>query len=58
MALMRWCAPAAAPQGVLASLHLKTTMMKISDPLLFGQCVSVFFKDVFDKHAKVFKEVR
>ncbi len=38
-------------QGVLFSLHLKATMMKISDPILFGHCVSVFFADVFDKYA-------
>ncbi len=38
-------------KGVLFSLHLKATMMKISDPILFGHCVSVFFADVFEKHA-------
>jgi isocitrate dehydrogenase len=38
-------------QGVLFSLHLKATMMKISDPIIFGHCVSVFFADVFSKHA-------
>ncbi len=38
-------------QGVLFSLHLKATMMKVSDPILFGHCVSVFFADVFTKHA-------
>ena len=37
--------------GVLFSLHLKATMMKISDPIIFGHCVSVFFADVFEKHA-------
>ena len=36
---------------MLFSLHLKTTMMKISDPIIFGHCVSVFFADVFEKHA-------
>ncbi len=36
--------------SILFSLHLKTTMMKISDPILFGHCVSVFFADVFEKH--------
>lgn len=41
----------AKKQGVLFSLHLKATMMKISDPILFGHCVSVFFSDVFEKHA-------
>jgi isocitrate dehydrogenase len=41
----------AKKQGVLFSLHLKATMMKVSDPILFGHCVSVFFADVFEKHA-------
>src|SRR4051794_26505489 len=41
---------AAKKDGVLFSLHVKTTMMKISDPILFGHCVSVFFADVFEKH--------
>jgi isocitrate dehydrogenase len=38
-------------KDVLFSLHLKATMMKISDPIVFGHCVSVFFADVFEKHA-------
>ena len=41
---------AAKKDCVLFSLHVKTTMMKISDPILFGHCVSVFFADVFEKH--------
>ena len=41
----------AKKEGVLFSLHLKTTMMKVSDPIIFGHVVSVFFADVFDKHA-------
>jgi isocitrate dehydrogenase len=41
---------AAKKEGVLFSLHVKTTMMKISDPIIFGHCVSVFFADVFEKH--------
>ncbi len=41
----------ARKQGVLFSLHLKATMMKISDPIVFGHCVAVFFADVFRKHA-------
>jgi len=40
----------AKKDGLLFSLHVKTTMMKISDPILFGHCVSVFFADVFEKH--------
>ncbi|MHB1397879.1 MAG: NADP-dependent isocitrate dehydrogenase [Trichloromonadaceae bacterium] len=43
--------------GILLSLHLKATMMKISDPIMFGHAVTVFFKDVFDKHAGTFKEL-
>jgi isocitrate dehydrogenase len=42
---------------VLLSLHLKATMMKISDPIMFGHAVSVYYKDVFDKHADVLKEI-
>jgi isocitrate dehydrogenase len=41
----------AKKDGVLFSLHLKATMMKISDPIIFGHCVAVFFADVFEKHA-------
>jgi len=41
--------------GLLFSLHLKATMMKVSDPVMFGHAVSVFFQDVFDKHAETFK---
>src|SRR5262249_24966001 len=40
----------AKKDDILFSLHVKTTMMKISDPILFGHCVSVFFADVFEKH--------
>lgn len=47
----------AKKQGVLFSLHMKATMMKVSDPIIFGHCVSVFFEDAFTKHADVFKEV-
>ncbi len=47
----------AKAKGVLFSLHLKATMMKVSDPIIFGHCVRVFFKDVFDKHAAVFDEL-
>ncbi|MGO9485359.1 MAG: NADP-dependent isocitrate dehydrogenase [Rhodomicrobium sp.] len=44
-------------KGVLLSLHLKATMMKISDPIMFGHAVSVYFADVFTKHAAVLKEL-
>lgn len=43
--------------GVLLSLHLKATMMKISDPVMFGHCVEVYYKAVFDKYAAEFKEI-
>jgi isocitrate dehydrogenase len=46
---------AAKNDGVLLSLHLKATMMKVSDPIMFGHCVSVFYKDVFEKHSAVIK---
>jgi isocitrate dehydrogenase len=45
----------AKAQGVLFSLHLKATMMKISDPIMFGHAVSVFFGEVFEKHAAALK---
>jgi isocitrate dehydrogenase len=44
-------------EGLLLSLHLKATMMKVSDPILFGHCVSVFFADALDKHAEALREV-
>lgn len=47
----------AKEKGVLLSLHLKATMMKISDPILFGHCVSVYFKDALEKHAATLKEI-
>jgi isocitrate dehydrogenase len=45
----------AKKNGLLLSLHLKCTMMKVSDPVMFGHAVTVFFKDVFEKHAATFK---
>ena len=47
----------AKSKGVLFSVHLKATMMKVSDPIIFGHVVSVFFNDVFEKHSTVFKEI-
>jgi isocitrate dehydrogenase len=44
-------------QGLILSLHIKTTMMKVSDPVLFGHAVSVYFKPVFEKHAPTFKQL-
>ena len=43
--------------GVLLSAHLKATMMKVSDPIIFGAIVEVYFKDVFEKYAAVFQEL-
>lgn len=47
----------AKDQGTLFSVHLKATMMKVSDPILFGHAVSVFFKDVFEKYAQTFTDL-
>jgi isocitrate dehydrogenase len=47
----------AQASGVLFSLHLKATMMKISDPIMFGHCVKVYFKDVFAKHKDTFADL-
>ncbi|RDH82788.1 MAG: NADP-dependent isocitrate dehydrogenase [endosymbiont of Galathealinum brachiosum] len=47
----------AKEQGILLSLHMKATMMKVSDPIIFGHAVSVYYKDVFEKHAATFKEI-
>ena len=43
--------------GVLLSLHLKATMMKVSDPVMFGHCVTVYYRDALDKHADVLRGV-
>ncbi|TYP61399.1 NADP-dependent isocitrate dehydrogenase [Stutzerimonas stutzeri] len=43
--------------GVMWSLHVKATMMKISHPIVFGHAVSVYYKDVFDKYGELFKEL-
>jgi len=47
----------AKTKDILYSIHLKATMMKVSDPIIFGHFVSVYFKDVFEKHADTFKEL-
>lgn len=47
----------AKEKGILFSIHLKATMMKVSDPIMFGHVVSVFFKDAFEKHADTFAEI-
>ena len=47
----------AKKSGMMLSLHLKATMMKVSDPIIFGHAVTVYFKDVFEKYADVFAEL-
>lgn len=47
----------AKTQGVLLSLHLKATMMKVSDPIMFGHAVNVYYQDVFNKHADAFQQL-
>merc|ERR1712025_955252 len=45
-------------KSLMLSLHLKATMMKVSDPIMFGHMVKVFFKSVFEKHGKLFDELK
>ena len=47
----------AKANGVMLSLHLKATMMKVSDPVMFGHAVTVYFKDVFEKYADLFADL-
>jgi len=47
----------ARKDGVLLSLHLKATMMKISDPIMFGHCVAVYYEDALGKHAEALEEI-
>jgi len=47
----------AREQGILLSLHMKATMMKVSDPIIFGHAVSVFFQDLISKHQETFSEI-
>ncbi|MCK4864007.1 MAG: NADP-dependent isocitrate dehydrogenase [Gammaproteobacteria bacterium] len=47
----------AKDEGVLLSLHMKATMMKVSDPIIFGHAVNVYYSDVFDKHAATFEKL-
>ena len=47
----------AKAEGVLFSVHLKATMMKVSDPIIFGHAVSVFFENIFSKHKSTFAEL-
>ncbi len=48
---------AAQDEGVLWSLHVKATMMKVSDPIIFGHAVRAYYNDVFEKHAATFEEI-
>ena len=43
--------------GVMFSLHVKATMMKVSHPIVFGHCVRIFYRDAFEKHAKLFEQL-
>ena len=45
----------AKDKGLLFSLHMKATMMKVSDPIIFGKCVEVFYKDLFSSMVKIGK---
>merc|ERR1712212_1255932 len=45
-------------KNLMMSLHMKATMMKVSDPIIFGHCVKVYFKDVFAKHGALFAELK
>ena len=47
----------AMADDVLISLHVKTTMMRVSDPIIFGHCVSVYYQDVFEKHREVLAQL-
>ena len=47
----------ALDKSVLFSLHMKATMMKVSDPIIFGHAVRVFFKDLFEKHGDTFEKI-
>lgn len=47
----------AKDKNILFSLHMKATMMKVSDPIIFGHAVRVFFKDLFEKHGQTFEEI-
>ena len=47
----------AKKQGVLFSLHLKATMMKVSDPVIFGHCVKIFYASALEKHAETIADL-
>jgi isocitrate dehydrogenase len=47
----------ARKSGVMFSLHVKATMMKVSHPIVFGHCIKIFYKDAFEKHGELFEEL-
>ncbi|WP_293371085.1 NADP-dependent isocitrate dehydrogenase [Nevskia sp.] len=47
----------ARQSGIMFSLHVKATMMKVSHPIVFGHCVKIFYKEAFEKHGKLFEEL-
>lgn len=57
MSFLKETVKEAQDQGILYSLHLKATMMKVSDPIIFGHAVEVFFKDLFDTYETEFKQI-
>ena len=57
MAFLESCIADTQKNGTLLSLHMKATMMKVSDPIMFGHCVEVFFSEVFEKHAATFAQL-
>ena len=54
---LQQCIDDAKKENILFSVHLKATMMKVSDPIIFGHAVRVFFKDLFNKHQETFNEI-
>ena len=54
---LEWQVEDALDKSVLFSLHMKATMMKVSDPIIFGHAVRVFFRDLFAKHGKTFDKI-
>ena len=47
----------ARESGILFSLHVKATMMKVSHPIVFGHCVKIYYREAFEKHGKLFEEL-
>lgn len=57
LAFLQSAVSEAKAENILLSVHLKATMMKVSDPVIFGHAVEVYFKDVFEKYANEFKQI-